>query len=458
MDGTRAADDTHMQIKGFASTTSAIPGDSVNFHVTVADAEEFGIDIYRLGWYGHSGARHVTSSPKLSGVKQPDPDLDHETGMISCAWSPSWSLKVAPDWLPGVYLTVFTTESGWRSYAPFVVHDPDRNGGLCVILPFSTYQAYNQWPFDGHRGKSLYYGYTDEAEETFDQRSYQVSFDRPYYKDGNPKLFDDDHSFVKWVEESGFDINYASTTDIESGRLDPANYAGVIFSGHDEYWSTTMRTWAESAVTGGTSLAYLGANNIYWKIRFAPSNDGRENRIVVCYKTGIDAVDKTDATMRWRDPSPGPADAEQKFLGVQYNGIVEGDAPLVVQGADHWFWRGCDVADGDEIPKLIGIEADGINHQYHVSTDGTPNLLSASKYMSSEGHELIQNTSLIEHDDGTIIFVAGTLHWTKGLATSGYKDARIMKASENLLNRMLQRAGARGRLSSRTRSAETATG
>ena len=433
---TRAADDIAMQIKGFASTTSAVAGERVDFHVTVAAAEQFDVGVYRLGWYEGAGARQIATSPKLMGVSQPAPDLDADTGMISCKWGRSWSVSVKSHWVPGAYLAVFTTVSGWRSYAPFVVHDPKRRGGLCAVLPFSTYQAYNQWPFDGVTGKNLYYGYDADAKLSFDRRANQVSFDRPYYKDGMPKLFADDHSFIQWAEKTGFDLNYASTTDIESGRLDPTRSTGVIFPGHDEYWSPTMRDWADRAVSAGTSLAYLGANNVYWKVKFDPSTDGREHRVVTCYKTGHDPVVVDSATMRWRDGFPGPVDAEQAFLGVQYNGIVKGRSPLIVQNASHWFWEGCEVADGDEIPRMVGIEADGLNLEYKVPTDGTQTLLSSSPYTSTYGDTLVQNTSLRETSNGALLFVAGTLCWTKGLAADGYRNWRLMRATKNLLKRM----------------------
>jgi len=432
---TRAADDIGMQIKGYASSTSVVPGDQIAFHVTVADAEKYHVQIYRLGWYGGAGARRIVSSPKLAGVKQAAPDLDAETGMISCDWEPSWSVRVG-SWAAGYHLAVFTTDSGWRSYAPFVVHDPAQRGGLCVVLPFSTYQAYNQWPLDGVIGKSLYYGYDADAKRVFDKRAYRVSFDRPYSGDGQPKLFSDDLTFVQWAEKSGFNLNYATTIDIESGRLSHAAYTGFVFPGHDEYWSPTMRQWAEGAVDAGRSLAFLGANNVYWKVLFGASADGRPNRVVSCYKTGIDPIIVGSATMRWRDSGVGPNEPEQAFLGIQYNGIVKGTAPLIVQSPDHWFWDGCDVIEGAAISKLVGIESDGVDPAVATPHTGKQTILAASPYKSTYGGTLTQNTSILEHENGSLVFVAGTLHWTKGLAAEGFVNRRITRATKNLLKRM----------------------
>ncbi|MFH9468746.1 N,N-dimethylformamidase beta subunit family domain-containing protein [Streptomyces clavifer] len=39
-----------------------------------------------------------------------------------------------------------------------------------------------------------------------------------------------------------------SSTDLHEGRIDPSRYTAIVFSGHEEYWSTEMRDWAQDAV------------------------------------------------------------------------------------------------------------------------------------------------------------------------------------------------------------------
>ncbi|MFN1193196.1 N,N-dimethylformamidase beta subunit family domain-containing protein [[Kitasatospora] papulosa] len=51
--------------------------------------------------------------------------------------------------------------------------------------------------------------------------------------------------------------------------------------------------------------------------------------------------------------------AEQRLTGIQYNGILAKPVPLVVSESKHWFWSGTGLRDGDEIPDLIAVEADG---------------------------------------------------------------------------------------------------
>ena len=433
-DGLHAADDFAMQIKGFASTTSATIGEKIDFHVTMAHAGTYVVDVYRLGYYAGTRARLVQTSPKLTGVRQPAPDHDPTSGLISCRWPASWSTTVTVDWTPGYYLAAFTTASGFRSYAPFVVRDQHRSGGLCVVLPFTTYQAYNQWPFDGVTGKNLYYGFGADGKATWLTRAKEVSFDRPYWKDGLPKLFADDHTFVTWAEQSNYDVNYASSVDVDNGRLDPSAYAGMVFAGHDEYWSETMRSWVSAAIAGGTSIAFLGANNIYWPIKFHPAADGRSHRRMFCEKAGPGTG--LGGYRRWRDPAPAPAAPEQRLLGVQFNGVVKGQAPLIVKNADHWLWRGCDVVDGDQISRMVGVEADGVDATAALPTGVTQTLLSSSPYFDTWGAPQTQATSVYETRSGAIMFVAGTLTWTRGLGADGYADSRIIQATKNVLDRM----------------------
>lgn len=442
-DGTRPADDRGMQIKGYASTISARTGESVSFHVTVAAAEQFTVELFRVGHYGGAGARSIAVSPLLDGAVQPPPHTDPATGRIWCEWPASWTVRVGDEWTSGYYLAVFTTVSGWRSYTTFVVRDELRPAALCVIIPVSTYQAYNLWPLDGARGKSLYYGHdTSQVNEdgthplSPGDRAREVGFDRPFDKDGMPKLADLDQTFIRWAEAYGYDMVYAASTDLHAGRINSALHDGLVFCGHDEYWSAEMREAAEKAVAGRTSLVYLSANNVYWHVRFAPGVDGAADRTVVCYKEAPDpAAGAVGATGRWRDPRPDPDDPEDRLLGVMYNGILPVAVHLVVANSRHWFWQGTGVKDGHKIPRVVGGEADGL--EASAARRGQA-LLSASPFTLRTGEQRIQRTSLIERSRNRgMIFVAGSLHWSRALGDTGIGDARIRQATANVLDRIL---------------------
>ncbi len=443
----KIADDKQQQIQGFTSQVSIDLGESIDFHVTVFDESDFTIDIYRMGNYRGSGGRRVSRSLPLHGVKQPAPQIDEKTGLAWCDWTVSWTLNVPVDWTSGCYVAVFTSASGWSSATLFVVRDDRREAKFCVVLPFSTYQAYNMWPIDGLRGRNFYRGFGPSAPS---QRSggqtnpngeaarsaIKVSFDRPYGAGRLPREFANDHEFIRWVEAHGFDVTYATSVDLHAGRVDVSRYDAVVFCGHDEYWSTAMRDAAAKAIDIGTSLVFLGANSAYWHIRFEAGPDDRPDRVVTCFKGRYDpSPDRVGATIRWRDIEPPQSLAEQQLMGVQYEAMVASPTSLVVTSAKHWFWRGTGVRDGDKIPDVVAGEADGLDWRVRTPADSRQALLAASPYRRRGGGKRIQNTSLIETRAGGLVFASGTLGWTQAL-NSAPGDERIGIATSNLFRRI----------------------
>src|SRR2546422_1118433 len=112
--GSLVANDPSGQIKGYASATSASPGDSLTLYVTVNPAQTFNIDVYRVGWYGGTGGRLMQQVGPLNGATQTFPcPMDSTTGMISCNWSASYSLTVPTTWTDGIYLARLSNANGY---------------------------------------------------------------------------------------------------------------------------------------------------------------------------------------------------------------------------------------------------------------------------------------------------------------------------------------------------------
>ena len=458
---TVAADDLGKQVCGYTSATSVNLGESLDFHVSTTPARSFTVDVYRLGWYGGAGARQMATSPRLAGVHQPEPTTDPKTGMIGCDWSTSWTLEVPRSWTSGSYLAAFTTEDGHRSLVPFVVRDDARRSDFLVVLPFTTYQAYNQWPLDGKVGKSLYYGYGDNSGSdvgaeggsarldvhgfpvSYGTRARTVSFARPYSNVGLPQRADLDYEFLQWAERNGYDLSYSTSVDLHAGRVDTSKYSALVFSGHDEYWSQQMRDTVQAAIDRGTHAAYIAANNVYWHVRFEPDPRGGDAQVMVCWKSDPDPTpDASGPTCLWREVDSNGAKSEQSLVGVQYNGIPKEEVPLVVSEPDHWFWAGTGVRESETIPGIVGGEADGYYPGSPQPTSTSHALLSASHYMALGGSDWprVQHTSLYETAAGAVVFDAATFNWSFGLNRPGYQDPRIEKATANLFNRLRQRS------------------
>src|SRR2546428_12450551 len=72
--GSLVANDPSGQIKGYASATSASPGDSLTLYVTVNPAQTYNIDVYRIGWYGGPRGRlRLHPGPSARGAQTGPP-------------------------------------------------------------------------------------------------------------------------------------------------------------------------------------------------------------------------------------------------------------------------------------------------------------------------------------------------------------------------------------------------
>jgi hypothetical protein len=283
-----AGDDVTGQVKGYASATSVNKGGSINFHVSVNPAQTYSIDVFRMGWYQGLGARLMQHIGPLNGTKQGTCAPQATTGLIECGWAAAYTLNIPTTWTSGVYLAVLTNAANLKNYMTFVVRDDSRVAPLVYQQPVTTYQAYNDYPYDEATGKSLYsfnsYGAITAGGL---KAAVKVSFDRPYNGDGDANVWGAnvlgvEHAFIRWMEKSGYDVTYI--TDIDT-HLNPAilqNYKGVILGGHDEYWTKQMHDGFHAARDAGVNLGIFSANVSYTQIRMESSSTGTPNRVVVC--------------------------------------------------------------------------------------------------------------------------------------------------------------------------------
>ncbi|NUU25023.1 MAG: hypothetical protein HOV68_26495 [Streptomycetaceae bacterium] len=394
------------------------------------------MEVYRLGHYGGAGGRLMMRADGIPGRRQAPPQTG-ASGTVVCAWEDSWETAIPHEWPGGLYVAVLTNADGFRNHATFVVTEPDRAGDLLVVLPVTTYQAYNEFPMDGAVGRSLYYG-QDRATRKSNAKlkAKRVSFDRPYAGGGLPQLFELDHAFVRWAEERGYDMVYATSLDLHAGRIDPLRYKALVFPGHDEYWSQEMREVLEVATAGGVGMAFLTANNVYWHVRIEPSDAGVPGRQVRCHKDADSSSDRAapGPTVKWRDLRR----PEQEVLGIQYVSVVKGDHPLVVRESGHWFWEGTGVRDGDTVPGLVWGEADR-RFPALAKPRGESVFVADSPYLDSRGRGQRQQSILHQGSAGGLLFVAGTFRWPQALGDPRFLDPRVQRATENVFRRFLAR-------------------
>jgi hypothetical protein len=441
--GYTRADDTTEQVKGYASATSVNHGEAVTFFVSVAVPQPYAIDVYRMGWYGGRGATLAKHVGPLDGITQPPCPIAADTGLIECRWEPSYTLAIPKSWRTGIYLAVLRTKDRYASFVPFVVRADERAPDILYQQSVTTYQAYNDYPSDGVRGKSLYGGSFGPETIAGNTRAVMVSFDRPYARDGAGDFLEWEIAFVRFLERSGYDVGY--TTDLDTHLHGERLLASRAFLsvGHDEYWSLAMRDAVTAARDHGVHLGFFGANAAYWQVRFEPSAAGAPARRMVCYKdAALDPVQGPTTTVRWRDaPVARP---EQSLIGIQYGDIIAGGirgayADYVVQNAGHWVYADTGLIDGDAIPGIVGYETDAFDGTIvaPVARAGCAALLSTSPFVDFPGSSGLAQSSIYQAPSGAWVFAAGTIGWSLGLDDYGDRaapDARLQQATRNVLN------------------------
>jgi hypothetical protein len=270
-----------------------------------------------------------------------------------------------------------------------------------------------------------------------------VTFDRPYSRGAGSGEFayswNWDQHFVRWLEKNGYDVAYSTNLDTHTngGRL--LNYKGFVSVGHDEYWSKQMYDAAEGARDSGVNLGFFGSNAVYWQVRFEPSARNQPNRVMVCYKNASrDPVQGPTTTVLWRDPLPNRP--EQALVGVQYTSQLQNDGKgtsYVVKNSSHWVYEGTGFLDGDQVPGILGYEADRQFSTFPLPQGTGYTILHHSPFTDTHGRSDYAEGAIYQAMSGAWVFSTGTHHWAFGLDKAGVVDPRIQQATANILNKFV---------------------
>jgi len=451
------------RVEGFFDRPSVARGDEVALRLRSEDPE-VRVEVYRSGYYGGAGGRLVASR-EVRAARQPEPHRDEPTGLVSASnWSVSARFDTA-SWPSGVYLAKLVSSGGSEGQALVVVREDRRRSDALVLIPDTTYQAYNYW------GDYSVYAGADGSP-----RAVRVSLDRPYINvraNQADWYLRDDMPLVRWLEAEGYDVTYAAMSDA-GGEADLGRRRAWVTSGHSEYWSDEMRAAVERERDRGTGIAILGANTCYWRIRWEPDPWSEEpGRVMVCYK-GSELTNSTlgpgpvedpvSPTTLWRDPD-GPNRPENALSGVMYVGQdLSRNYPLVVPAelAADELWRGTDLAAADgSTPigqELVGWEWDAVVDN-GLTPAGLRRLSStpvSGDYMPgtapSERGSAVQSAAAYTAPSGALVFASGSMLLSWGLDELGLRlysggrpqgepDDRIRQLVTNVLTTMGCRPG-----------------
>jgi N,N-dimethylformamidase beta subunit-like protein len=237
-------------------------------------------------------------------------------------------------WPSGVYFARLTAPGSRVGYAPFVLA-PRRLGEhrVAVVMPTQTWQAYNFRDDNGDGHPDTWYA---------GWKTHTARLIRPFLNRGVPPHWKQyDAPFVRWLTQTHRNVDYLSDADLRAVRSGDAladAYTLIVFSGHHEYVTSHEYDVVTRYRDLGGNLAFLAANNFFWKITI-------KNNVMT-------------RVAQWRDLGR----PEAALIGVQYRGNDRGGhrgAWIVGGGASAtpWLFDRMDVATGDGVGRG-GIEID----------------------------------------------------------------------------------------------------
>ena len=436
-------------IEGYCSHTSLRVGETLEIKVSTNPPSPFVIDLYRMGYYGGKGARHLGTHGPFKGAAQPDPKIGEER-VRECRWETALKLPIPKDWPSGVYLGKLTAErEKLQSYVIFIVRD-DRACDFLFQSSVTTWSAYNRWP-------GQFSLYDNGKEDWYWGPNVRVSFDRPYGKylhngdwplsQGSGEFFPWEFPLSFWLEKNGYDVSYISNVDTHRDAKGLRRAKGWISTGHDEYWSRAMFENVKSAVAAGLNAAFLSSNTCLGLIPFMPSWDGTPHRVIS--RVGI------FGDVKGRPLGNHPEIARFKpcgldeglLLGNRTVAPVMGVANWICSNEKHWIFEGTGMKDGDSIPGLVGWEWQG-------NPAKIPGLeVVARGKVADRGVEGEYTATVYPGPKSNHVFSCSTIWWADGLSEPpGHKrpvswrgkplpvqlagpDARVQRITSNLLNR-----------------------
>lgn len=411
-------------LAAYASSTSVTRGGTIAFAVSTP-SPTYDVAVDRFAGAGPAQQRLLVRK-NLQGRDQgywiratfgvhhcPTCAVDRRTGEVQPNWAWTFALTVPRQWPSGLYRAVFTSAGG-ADAVPFVVKADGEPAPLLVVISFSTYEAYNDWG-----GKSLY-AYNSVGPRTVagNAEAAMVSFLRPYatWTPTAPPVIGygtaSDWMLAAWLAQHRLTADFASDIDIAANPELVHGRRLIIFAGHSEYWSQAEFEAALSAREGGTSLAFLGGNDVYWRVRY----QGAYQTLIEYRVPSLDplSADPTQVTGLFDSPQVGEPQSE--LTGTLYeSGVPTYELPWTVTAdAPAWLLRGSGLQAGASIQHAVGGECD----RYYPSAPQPAGVMVVAQTSFLHGRAVCSST-LYQASSGAWVFNAGDMDWDLHLLSSG---------------------------------------
>ena len=439
-------------IYGYPARASLASGEALVLRVST-DASRFCVRFYRCG----DGLTPVHETGWLRGrLAAP--------GHADADWQwPPYRIAIPADWPSAVYIAHLWEDGGaplslalTSAAVLFVVRGSGR-AGMLYKLPLATYHAYNT------SGGACFY---DKPPRSHAPPGARLSFQRPgggiggatfgatdVYDRASPRqtFAHWDAPFIAWLVRNGYQPEFCIDLDLQAHPALLNRHRLLLSVGHDEYWSSAMRSRVEAFVDAGGNAAFFSANVCWWRIHLVDNGQA-----MVCHQGGpVGALD------RWHERP------EDSLTGLSYrHGGGSWDGPrtstgYIVQDGDHWAFEGTGLATGDVLgrdstPPLVGYECDGAPLASFddgcarlcpdAARSGTPSSLRllAACALGADWQERpsrpdqrqdIHAACMSVFTRGGTVFSAGTTDWSQVLASG--EDAQVERITHNVLRRLL---------------------
>jgi hypothetical protein len=357
-------------VDAFFARRSALPGELVPLLVAT-DARRITLQMLRSG----PESQGTIGNDEIVGVPVSDP--------ITVDWTKHANapapihVEVGADWPSGVYAARLDADDGRVGFAALVVRPARPVSRVAVVMPTSTWAAYNFYDADGDGWGDTWYAHwhTRRADLT-----------RPQAFRGVPHRYRSyDLAFQNWLARTGTVVDTYADEDIEKFGTSQelrAAYDLLAFPGHTEYVTARLYTAIETYRDSGGNLLFLSANNFYRRI-------DRRGEV-------LNLIDE------WRDLGR----PESSLCGVQYFASDRGKwrRPLTVVGADvaPWAFAGTGLSNGSTF-GIYGVEFDGRTSH---SPPGTHVLANIPHVF---GGRRTAEMTYYEHSSGARVFSAGVM-------------------------------------------------
>ena len=360
-----------MDVEATFRQRSALPGATVNLRVQT-DAPWLRLTLLRCG--PEDGP--TNSNYEMRGVQAGEPqriDLSRRRGLVTMV---PVTLNVTDG---GLYAARLDGPSGHLGFAPIIIRPEAPVQRVAIVLPTTTWQAYNYYDRNGD-------GFGDTWYSLFSQK--RINLARPHLRRGVPERFRSyEVQFLHWLASRGHAVDTYGDEDIElfaSPEALRAAYDLIVFPGHTEYVTQRLYDLTRGYRDLGGRLIFLSANNFFRHVK----RTGNMARLI---------------GERRDEGKP-----ESALLGNQYlaNDSGQRQEPFTVTGADvaPWLFAGTGLSNGSQFGKY-GIEIDATTP---ASPPGTqvlvqiPDLLGPGRTAQMTYYEL---------ENGAAVFSAGVLNF-----------------------------------------------